>query len=1324
MRIKITFFTIFLAVLLIGYKSNAQVGLNWAVTDSAHFTADSATFSAMAVSKANGHIYVAYRDAATSNKLTVRRFNGSTWSILGSAGISVGAVSNCAIAVTGNIVYVAYSEAASGNRLRVMRYNGSSWSDDGANSIRDASSISIAIAPSANVYVSCLDEGYAGGAGRVIVFERNITTNTWSNISGTGISAGTSTSIDMDVDFLGDVYVLYRDANTSNKATVKKYDFSATTWSTIGTEGFSAGAVSSCALKIDKVGNPVISYVDASVSNALKIFKRNGSAWADITGILGVTGANAENKMYIGRDNSVIVGFKAGSGAFTVYKHNALSNSWTNLGNPKGNTTTVSDIGLDTDNNDKLFVCYTEPTQRFKTNVRQLNCSAPPKPTITVSGNPICGGSKADLQSSNTSSNVASLWNRSFDNYEAHSNKLADLNDNDLNNGAMSAATSPSGELWVVKARKPTNEIVVKRFTNNSWVNVGSGIVFTDGETDGNSTDIAFHPDGTCYVSFIASNGDAGFKKWNGSAWVQENFGWSTLSDTCKHTALSINPYGVIAFATSMKDATTGNYRPIVFTKINGTWSNSGFLNYDASSLDVAVDMNGSSFLAVTDQLDRSQVVSYTIPNGKVRIIRVNKNNTTTNMGAAIVDFGHYIQIECSKDNNVFVGYREEKKVIGDQRTSAGYRLLNGASSFQKINGGLCEHGFTMGVSKAGKLFFVSADDYGSGTVLLTSINAGTNFAGIVSNYFQNNSISVANTYYRGLQMVFDENDAPIIVTSTAIPNTVNHGDLRVYRVDRVGLGEANPLLTNTAGTYFTESNTGCGAVDTSSVVTITKTSASNNWTGAVNNTWGLAGNWGCNRVPNADDEVVIPTGLSNYPIITSSVSAVNRVVNSLFLGSNASVTIDGTTLALKDSIAVASTSNINTQNNGYFVFDGSSTQRTSNLQRINGGVRINNASNVILSGNLNITGALDFVNGKIVTNNFTLRAPHNLISSGDANSYIATSLQNGADVTSGGLITAVPAGAGAQFPVGTLTSYTPVSVSNTAGANDSITVAVDAAPIITANSNRHLNVTWNLTEKNAGNNTYSLTLFWNTANEGSLFSRSACGLVRSNGSSTITYATGAAGATSVLPSFYSRTATGITALSPWSVSSDATILPIELLSFNTSQEANLVKLNWEVSAGSNPYHFEIEQSTNGIEFKSIEIIKASTATKYSTVDASNKEEGYYYYRLKMIDKDGKITFSNTRKIYIGTNKFSIEEVYPQPVKSGSLNVKLNATKTGDMKYSITDVAGKVIVNAGTLVKKGNNNLTINISNLKSGTYYLSFYNDQIKSNTMPVIVY
>lgn len=1323
MKLKITHALICIfVVLFISTTTKAQVGLNWAVTDSANFTADSAHYSAMAISKSNGHIYVAYRDAATSNKLTVRRFNGSSWSILGTAGISTGAVSNCAIAVSGNIVYVAYSDESSSNRLRVMLYNGNTWSNDGATSLREASLISVAISPNNNVYVSCLDEGYSNG--KVTVYERNNTNSTWSNITGTGLSAGLSSSIDMDIDYLGDVYVLYRDANASNKATLKKYDFSGSSWSTVGTEGFSTGAISSCAIKIDKVGVPVISYVDAGLSNALKVYKRNGSSWADITGSLGVTGTNAENKLFITRDNSVVVGFKAGSGAFTIYKQETFSSSWTNLGNPKGNTTTVSDISIDTDNSDKLYVGYTEPTQRFKANVRQLNCSTPPKPTITVSGNPICGGSKAELQSSNTASNVSTLWNRTFDNYETYNGNIADLNDNDADNAAMSAATSPTGVLWVVKVRKNTNDVVVKKFENNAWTNVGSGIAFTGSKVDGNTTDIAFHPDGTCYVSFVTSSGFASFKRWNGTSWVQENFGWSTLSDTCKHSAININPFGVISFATSMKQASTGNYLPIVFTKINGVWTNSGFIaGYDAGSLDVAVDMNANSFITFTNELDKSPVVSHTQLHGKVRIFRVSRANVVNNAAPSIVEYGHYAQIECTNDNNIYVGFRKEKATTGDNRTADGYRSLNGGA-FQKINGGLCEYGFGMGINKAGKLYFVSADDYGSGSVLLTGINAGTNFTGIVSNYFGNNSISTASTYYRDLQVVFDENDGPIIITSTAVPNTTTYGAFRVYRVDRVGAGNTNPFITNLAGMYFTESNTGCGAVDTSSVVNITKTSATNNWTGASNGSWGNAANWGCNRVPNGDDEVNIPTGLTNYPIITSSVPAANRVVSGLFMGNNTSLTVNGTTLSLKDSINVGTNSNISTTNSGMFIFDGTTQQRTNNLRVINGDVRISNPSNVVLNGNLNITGVLDFDNGKIITNNYTLRAPHNLIGSASNSSYIATSLENGADVTSGGLITSVPAGSGTQFPVGTLASYNPVSILNTSGATDSITVAVDAAPIISTNSNRHLNVTWNLTEKNAGSNNYSLTFFWNAGNEGSLFSRSACGIVRSNGSNSITYATGSAGATTVLPNFYSRTATSITGLSPWSVTSDAGILPIELLAFDALALGKSVKLSWEVSKSSNPSQFEIERSTSSTDFKTIISAKATSATSYLIVDASINEEGVYFYRLKMLDKDGKISFSQIRKVSVGNSKFSIDELYPQPVKSGFVNIRINSKVEGDIKYSITDVAGRIITQSYSVVKKGVNVLTLNTSNLVSGNYFISFFSKNEKSNTVPLIIY
>nr|MCU0322834.1 T9SS type A sorting domain-containing protein [Chitinophagaceae bacterium] len=365
----------------------------------------------------------------------------------------------------------------------------------------------------------------------------------------------------------------------------------------------------------------------------------------------------------------------------------------------------------------------------------------------------------------------------------------------------------------------------------------------------------------------------------------------------------------------------------------------------------------------------------------------------------------------------------------------------------------------------------------------------------------------------------------------------------------------------------------------------------------------------------------------------------------------------------------------------------------------------------------------IDFVSGKIVTNNFTLRAPHNLINSGDANSYIATSLQNGTDITTGGFITAVPAGAGTQFPVGTLTSYTPVSVLNTAGANDSITVAVDAAPIITANSNRHLNVTWNLTEKNAGNNTYSLTLFWNTANEGSLFSRSACGLVRSNGSSTITYATGASGATSVLPSFYSRTATGITALSPWSVSSDAAILPIQLLSFSAKPINNSsAEINWQITNSSNPKYFVVERSNDGIVFENVGSVNATLSTEYVYIDKTIAKTGYQFYRLKMMDVEGKITYSKIVKLYINEGGISISNVYPQPLKSGSVYLVVNTPLKTDMRFVVTDLSGKIIATQLSNINKGENTVELKMGHLSKGTYFVTGYSANIKTNTTPIM--
>jgi beta-glucosidase len=76
------------------------------------------------------------------------------------------------------------------------------------------------------------------------------------------------------------------------------------------------------------------------------------------------------------------------------------------------------------------------------------------------------------------------------------------------------------------------------------------------------------------------------------------------------------------------------------------------------------------------------------------------------------------------------------------------------------------------------------------------------------------------------------------------------------------------------------------GGITTYSSVNTLKFTAT--WTGAVNTDWATAGNWSCTIVPDANTDVIINTGLTNYPIINSS-----AICRSLTANQNSSVQVN-----------------------------------------------------------------------------------------------------------------------------------------------------------------------------------------------------------------------------------------------------------------------------------------------------------------------------------------------------------------------------------------------------------------------------------------------
>ncbi|MFY7963915.1 MAG: hypothetical protein ACOVO1_03370 [Chitinophagaceae bacterium] len=90
-------------------------------------------------------------------------------------------------------------------------------------------------------------------------------------------------------------------------------------------------------------------------------------------------------------------------------------------------------------------------------------------------------------------------------------------------------------------------------------------------------------------------------------------------------------------------------------------------------------------------------------------------------------------------------------------------------------------------------------------------------------------------------------------------------------------------------------------------------------------------------------------------------------------------------------------------------------------------------------------------------------------------------------------------------------------------------------------------------------------------------------------------------------------------------------VLPLTLSSFFASLQNNVTHLSWQTEQEINTSYFSVEYSNNATEYKSIAIINASgnsnSLKNYSANHTINIEPNHYY-RLKMIDKDGKFTYS------------------------------------------------------------------------------------------------
>jgi hypothetical protein len=170
--------------------------------------------------------------------------------------------------------------------------------------------------------------------------------------------------------------------------------------------------------------------------------------------------------------------------------------------------------------------------------------------------------------------------------------------------------------------------------------------------------------------------------------------------------------------------------------------------------------------------------------------------------------------------------------------------------------------------------------------------------------------------------------------------------------------------------------------------------------------------------------------------------------------------------------------------------------------------------------------------------------------------------------------------------------------------------------------------------------------------------------------------------------------------------------LPIILIDFKASlnQQGKAV-LNWASAIEIDSKSYIIEKSTNGINFSPVGQIDAAgqsrSAFNYSFTD-KNSIAGRTYYRLKMLDTDGKFEYSKV--VYVNGKVGNVVTAGPNPFIT---SIQLYGIPSADVNVKNVQVLNAVGQRINFTVT-GANTITLN-DNAPAGMYIVKVKDQQFK---------
>ena len=176
--------------------------------------------------------------------------------------------------------------------------------------------------------------------------------------------------------------------------------------------------------------------------------------------------------------------------------------------------------------------------------------------------------------------------------------------------------------------------------------------------------------------------------------------------------------------------------------------------------------------------------------------------------------------------------------------------------------------------------------------------------------------------------------------------------------------------------------------------------------------------------------------------------------------------------------------------------------------------------------------------------------------------------------------------------------------------------------------------------------------------------------------------------------------------------------LPVTLLNFSAAYRNGVTVLNWETENEVNFSHYEVERKTeSGADYIIVDSKQANGnagRSAYTSSDnISSLTDGVVYYRLRMVDVDGKFKYSNVIMVRKEKKTITGISLSPNPVIStANATVRFEAASNAVVNLRVMDMAGRQVLAQQNNVTGGTNSIQVNnLNRLQPGLYIIQLVN-------------